>query len=547
MRRENPAPVRPGLVPLLAVAVLTLLLQACLKPTSVDCGPDLACPAGYRCSANHQLYIKDNCGDGITQDGEACDDGNLQDGDGCNSTCQSNETCDNGFVDTIRGEICDDGNNAAPGGCSMGCRSKETCGNGVIDAEEKCDDGNYSDDDNCLNDCIPALCGDGHVDRTKPHIEECDPGMETSTCDLDCTRPRCGDGIVNVSAGEQCDDGNGRNDDNCLNNCMSATCGDGYEDLAAPRIEECDPGAETNDCDLDCTRPRCGDGIVNVSAGEQCDDRNDSNDDNCLNNCKLATCGDQYEDHEEPRIEACDPGAETDDCDIDCTRPECGDGIVNASANEECDYGIDRDNCLPTCKLKPSKCGDGWKQLSEECDDGNADPCGTCNATCTQTQEATNAIGEISAIRGTFIEDGEILSISDGYKRLTFEFNRNIETTISSRIRIEIPTPDFDSEAAMASKITWAINASRGPKDFKITADRDGVKVILRNDYKGGYGNKSIVSSIEPGEFKLKGMDKGLAYDCPVNIGCTQDKDCDRSLGLKCKKGGEARGTCQKP
>ncbi|MFE8603025.1 hypothetical protein [Archangium violaceum] len=220
---------------------------------------------------------------------------------------------------------------------------------------------------------------------------------------------------------------------------------------------------------------------------------------------------------------------------------------MNASAGEECDYGIDPDNCLTTCKLKPSKCGDGKEQRSEECDDGNTDPCGTCNATCTQTQEETNAVGEISAIRGTFIEDGEILSISDGYKRLTFEFNRNDEPTISSRIRIEIPIPDFDSEAAMASKITWAINASRGPKNFKITAAQDRGKVILQNDYDGGYGNKAIVSSIESSDFKLKGMDKGRAYDCPVNMGCTRDRDCDKSLGLKCKKDGEARGTCQKP
>ncbi|HEX5749382.1 MAG TPA: DUF4215 domain-containing protein [Archangium sp.] len=547
MRRENPTAVRPGLVPILAVAFLALPLQSCLKPTSVDCGPDLACPAGYRCSADHQICIKGNCGDGITQNGEACDDGNLDDGDGCNSTCESNETCDNGFVDTIKGEICDDGDNAAPGGCSIGCRSKETCGNGVIDAEEKCDDGNNSNEDNCLNDCIPALCGDGHVDRTEPHVEECDPGGETHDCDLDCTRPRCGDGIVNVSAGEQCDDGNDSNEDNCLNNCTSATCGDGYEDHEAPRIEACDPGKETDVCDLDCTRPECGDGIVNASAGEQCDDDNDSNEDNCLNNCTLATCGDGHEDHEAPRIETCDPGKETDVCDLDCTRPECGDGIVNASAGEECDFRSDPENCLTTCKKKPIICGDGNKEGDEACDDGNTDSCGTCNATCTQAQDAAVAIGEITAIRGTLINDGEILSISDGFKRLTFEFNRGDKPTVDSRRQIFFPPVDFDSKSEMASEITDAINASRGPRGFKITAHHDGEKVILKNDDKGGYGNKAIISSIESSDFKLKGMDQGRAYDCPVDMGCTRDRDCDISLGLKCKKDGEVRGTCQKP
>jgi cysteine-rich repeat protein len=72
------------------------------------------------------------CGDGtVTADCEVCDDGNTTGGDGCSANCLSDETCGNGYVDTLAGEVCDDSNN--------------------------------DNTDTCLNDCTAASCGDGIV------------------------------------------------------------------------------------------------------------------------------------------------------------------------------------------------------------------------------------------------------------------------------------------------------------------------------------------------------------------------------------------------
>ncbi len=64
-------------------------------------------------------------------------------------------------------------------------------------------------------------------------------------------------------------------------------------------------------------------------------------------------------------------------------RPLCGDGIVNG--DEECDDGYLNDNagdCTASCTV--NVCGDGFQHaLTEECDDGNANPnddCVSCSA-----------------------------------------------------------------------------------------------------------------------------------------------------------------------
>lgn len=64
------------------------------------------------------------CGDTIIDNGEHCDDGNLLSGDGCSGDCQSNESCGNAYIDSVKGEQCDD---AYPRGLSNdGCSSR--CG-----------------------------------------------------------------------------------------------------------------------------------------------------------------------------------------------------------------------------------------------------------------------------------------------------------------------------------------------------------------------------------------------------------------------------------
>jgi hypothetical protein len=70
--------------------------------------------------------------------------------------------------------------------------------------------------------------------------------------------------------------------------------------------------------------------------------------------------------------ESCDARGETAACDVDCTLPECGDGLRNALAGEACDAaGIDTPGCDADCTVPT--CGDGHRNDAvEDCDDGNA-------------------------------------------------------------------------------------------------------------------------------------------------------------------------------
>jgi cysteine-rich repeat protein len=141
------------------------------------------------------------------------------------------------------------------------------CGDGVIEPGELCDDGNRDNNDACLNDCMPARCGDGVVEKG---VEQCDDGntIETDGCTTRCSfSPTCGNG--KLDPGEQCDDGNLDEHDACLNSCLLASCGDGIVETG---VEQCDDGNRVDDdfCDNNCKLPVCGDG--KRAGNEECDD-----------------------------------------------------------------------------------------------------------------------------------------------------------------------------------------------------------------------------------------------------------------------------------
>jgi hypothetical protein len=150
----------------------------------------------------------------------------------------------------------------------------------------------------------------------------------------------CGNGWLDP--GEDCDEGE-QNTDNgaCRLDCTPETCGDG---VLGP-TEACDAGEQNDDqgaCKTDCTLASCGDG--QVAPGEQCDGG-----DNCSPECTLESCGNGSVDPDED----CDAGAESADCDDDCSTVECGDGNLNEAAGESCDDGNgDADyECMPNCTV----------------------------------------------------------------------------------------------------------------------------------------------------------------------------------------------------
>ncbi len=64
---------------------------------------------------------------------------------------------------------------------------------------------------------------------------------------------------------------------------------------------------------------------------------------------------------------------------------ECGDGVLNMTADEECDDGTgnsdtEPDACRTDCGA--AWCGDGVVDTGEECDDGNNEPDDGCDEVC---------------------------------------------------------------------------------------------------------------------------------------------------------------------
>lgn len=188
--------------------------------------------------------------------------------------------------------------------------------------------------------------------------------------------PFCGDGEVD-SPQEQCDDGNTVNGDGCSEQCLPeipAVCGDGVVEST----EKCDDGSNNgnpNYCNLECTgitTPVCGNGVKEVT--EQCEDGNNENGDGCSSTCTS----------EQQQVQV-----------------SCGDGVVDAALGELCDDGNTktRDGCFSTCKpedgwsctgqpsvcvqtqIQQQVCGNGIKEGTEQCDDGNTgdgDGCTNC-------------------------------------------------------------------------------------------------------------------------------------------------------------------------
>ena len=81
--------------------------------------------------------------------------------------------------------------------------------------------------------------------------------------------------------------------------------------------------------------------------------------------------------------EECDLGdnnSNSGQCTLACLFPKCGDGFKQAG--EECDdaNADNTDSCLDTCKL--AKCGDGFVGPSEQCDDGNSVNTDACTNVC---------------------------------------------------------------------------------------------------------------------------------------------------------------------
>ncbi|MEI8254254.1 MAG: DVUA0089 family protein [Deltaproteobacteria bacterium] len=233
---------------------------------SDGCSATCVIEPGWACTGAPSICTG-NCGDGIRSGAETCDDGNATAGDGCSTACAvetgyhctgSPSVCTTLCGDGVGGgtEACDDGNTAAGDGCSATCTTEAgytctgapstctgTCGDGIRVGAEACDDGNTTAGDGCSATCTaeagytctgtPSACATSCGDAVRAGTEACDDGNGVSGdgCAAACTVETgftcagtpsvcsgiCGDGLLRGA--EQCDDGNTASGD-----CCSATC-----------------------------------------------------------------------------------------------------------------------------------------------------------------------------------------------------------------------------------------------------------------------------------------------------------------------------------
>lgn len=170
-----------------------------------------------------------------------------------------------------------------------------------------------------------------------------------------------------VSGTENCDDGNAVAGDGC-----SAKC-------------QVEPGWSCPFPGAGCIAAACGDGII--TGGEACDDGQTvpASGDGCSATCTIETPGPSERD-----AWVCETAGQP------CKRTVCGDGVKQGT--EQCDDGNNDtgDRCTPACRVEPtcpaeggackSVCGDGMilpDDTDQECDDGNSADGDGCSSTCT--------------------------------------------------------------------------------------------------------------------------------------------------------------------
>ncbi len=332
------------------------------------------------------------CGDGRRVGGETCDDGNTEAGDGCSSECQveTGWACGNTFYEC--------GDEVWPWGASQNCWYRSgcmpACGDGMLSGDETCDDGNNSSGDGCSGrpngannqQCVTAY-QEGRIDE--PEFAYClgcrvEDGF---ACEGAECGPVCGDGSV-VGA-EACDDGNLEGGDGCDGDCGRE---EGWYCPTETRCENLDQWpwqvcrVETIHC-----YPVCGDNLI--LGDEQCDDGNAQYNDGCTGRETNEVCARALRDLEAGVIGA---GQVPGNC-FGCQTERCGDGY--RQSNETCDDGNeeDGDGCAADCgafedgwscddsfgrTVCAPVCGDGLVLGAETCDDANTSGGDGCDANC---------------------------------------------------------------------------------------------------------------------------------------------------------------------
>ncbi len=228
-------------------------------------------------------------------------------------------------------------------------------------------------------------------------------GCAGGACDDATPTPLCGDSMI--EPGEQCDDGNANSGDGCSSSCQLET---GYHCQT--------PGSPCTKIDL------CGNGVLDLPQ-ETCDDGNANSGDGCSATCQVET-GWQCPIPGSACTTICGDG-------VVAGHEQCDEGPLNAGGDGGAGDGGAASGCTATCTIEPgfacspppatstchkTVCGDGIKEGSEQCDDGNLVPYDGCSPTCTidpkcnGTGGCTGVCGDGLVFPGEECDDGNTLS-----------------------------------------------------------------------------------------------------------------------------------------
>ncbi|CAK57758.1 unnamed protein product (macronuclear) [Paramecium tetraurelia] len=412
----------------------------CLSCLEGRCG---LCDTGYHLE-NYQCSTI--CGDGVIVGEEQCEDGNQIQFDGCYNClfqCQQeclncqfgkciecqigyeniefscHESCSNSII--TFNEFCDDGNLEPFDGCfncNYSCDQKcEICNQGIC---SKCFDQGW-ELNLSINKCI-TICGDQIVAGD----EQCDDGNDLKNdgcyeCQNECQKEclKCMQGICyeciaphwilnnNVCFCETCQIV-------CQNECSSCIQGVCYE-CQSPGWVLDNNNLCIQECGEQCTQNICGDGILNPLI-EECDDGNNEIRDGCdkcllekgffcnhdqnlisqgCSRCKDLNCLQCNVMYELQICLECESGyyidqfQECSQCDLSCI--ECSQNYKNCTTfnsqfqnqqnQHKCNFILGSFNDFDFYECI-SKCGNGFLDAHEQCDDSNRDILDGCNEFC---------------------------------------------------------------------------------------------------------------------------------------------------------------------
>ena len=397
------------------------------------------------------------CGDGVKGAGEDCEIGEVS-----SITCAGggfiNVTCKNDCKNYPNDAAAEAAAKAAGGTCKP-----FACGNGVKEGTEVCDDGALNGTyGHCGKNCTTAsdfACGDGYLAGN----EQCDCGTPTNfltvkadanswanknctvangaylkdgkNCTAECKAPgpRCGDQVVNDSS-ETCD-GNTETYAGALNaNGTKCTAASGCPVAACSKSKICTAGTNIGsvcnapgDCPTDpadiCKKETCNVGKCSTS-NLSCKNDSDCKAAKCAISGKACTnngdcagkCSDeQYaltrtrtcQNYNQPTVSSCqwtvnEPGGGWGAC---AGGPQqCGNG--KKEGTEECDDGNSSNNDICTNSCKTNVCGDNHVNVGiESCDSGTAN--GTvCNAAYGSSCNFCNQYCQYKTQSGPYCGDG---------------------------------------------------------------------------------------------------------------------------------------------